>query len=61
MFLITKIFKNQFYRTNADFSKFEKEFQMPDISEGFSEILKFHFEPSFKNDEEKAMFSQFLY
>ena len=56
---MSKIFKDVMI-SSAVCSHFRSKFQEPQLSEGFSEIVKINFVPKFKDEKLEAMYRMFL-
>ena len=46
---------------DVGYNMFKSQFEEPDVSEGYKEILTIEFEPNFESDEHKEIFKQWTF
>ena len=46
---------------DVGYNIFKSQFEEPDVSEGFKEILGVDFEPNFESDDHKEIFKQWTF
>ena len=46
---------------DVGYNIFKSQFEEPDVSEGYKEILTIEFEPNFESDEHKEIFKQWTF